>query len=76
MMYIVQYFCKKGVDKDETVCYNNQAVSEKQIANTTQTSRMVEKRKLKKLKKLFKTPLTNEKRCAIIIRLSHRATVR
>ena len=76
MMYIVQYFCKKGVDKDETVCYNNQAVSEKQIANTTLVSQTVKKRKLKKLKKLFKNLLTNEKRCAIIIRLSHRAAVR
>ena len=56
MCYIVQYFCEKGVDKDETVCYNNQAVREKQIANTTLVSRMVKKRKLKKLKNFSKTP--------------------
>ena len=73
MIYVVQYFCEKGVDKDETVCYNNQAVREKQIANTTLVSRMVEKRKLKKHKKLFKNHLTNEKRCAIITKLSARS---
>ena len=61
MIYVVQCFCEKGVDKDETVCYNNQAVREKQIVNTTLVSRMVKKRKLKKLKKTFQKPLDKRK---------------
>ena len=61
MCYIVQYFCEKGVDKDETVCYNNQAVSEKQIANTTLVSRMVKKRKIEKTSKTFEKPLDKRK---------------
>ena len=66
---------EKPLDKQKELCYNTKVADNKQRHhNSGELSGM--KRKLKKLEKLFKNPLTSEKRCGIIIRLSHKATVR
>ena len=61
MMYIVQYFSEKGIDKWKTACYNNQAVSEKRSSNHNSGSPSGLKKKVEKLQKTFEKPLDKQK---------------
>ena len=67
---------EKPIDKRKEMWYNTKVAENKRQQTQLLWVKRSRKESWKNLKKLFKNPLTNEKRCAIIIRLSHRAAVR